>query len=91
MKEGYENILERQRIVEEKMGEIEQQFEYSAEVFEHILVSLGQLSEELEGLKTPVAKITLPTDVWTSPTPSDWEPQARGQALVAETKQTTDS
>ena len=91
MKEGYENILERQCIIEEKIDQLEQQLEYSMEVFEHILVSLGQLSEELEGLKTPASSITLPTDVWTSPVPSDWEPLVPGPELVVETKQATDS
>ena len=46
MKEGYENILERQRIVEEKMGEIVQQFEYSAEVFEHIVPCTSQVNPQ---------------------------------------------
>lgn len=92
MKEGYENILERQSIVEEKIDQLEQRLEYSAEVFEYILESLGRLSEELERLKEPPSLITLPTEVWISPPAScDWEPLVPGPELVVEAKQTTDS
>ena len=91
MKEVYENILELQCIMEEKRDQLEQQIEYSMEVFEHILVSLGQLSEEFEGLKTPASSITLPTEVWATPAPCDWEPLVPGPELVVETKQATDS
>ena len=48
MKEQNESILERQSRVEEKLEEIEQQFESCTEALEHILLSFSSSISEFK-------------------------------------------
>ena len=67
MKEEYENILERQHIVEEKVDQLEQQLELSREALEMILVHLGHMN----GVLTDLLKH--------KDAPPGWEPMVRGK------------
>jgi|TARA_R110002110_G_scaffold8051_1_gene40501 hypothetical protein len=73
MKEKYENLLERQNIVEEKIDELEQDLETSMDALEFILDRLGHMNEAV----TKLVENELPPGISISQIPPGWEPMAR--------------
>lgn len=78
MKED-ESILEHQCRVEEKLEEIEQQFESCTEALEHILLSLNRLNSEIDELK-------FRANISVSEVPCGWEPLVATRIRPVETE-----
>ena len=76
MKENYENLLERHCIIEEKVGQLEEQLEISAEALEKIFMHLKYIDESVEGLRDHVINSQI-TSV--SAPPPGWKPVVRGK------------
>ena len=77
MKEEYENLLERQCVVEEKIDELEQQLELAREGLEAILMHLGHMNEVLiDLLKARDSPQPFPSMSVTQPFPG-WTPTKR--------------
>ena len=84
MKEKYENLLERQNIVEEKIDELEQDLETSMDALEFILDRLGHMNEAV----TRLVENEDPPGVRISRPPIGWKPVARGPLKLKPARKT---
>jgi cell division septum initiation protein DivIVA len=79
MKEKYENLLERQHAVEEKIEQLEQQLEISMEALESILDHLGPINEAITRFTEAESRPKEPFVTSVAMPWPGWEPLPRGK------------
>jgi uncharacterized membrane protein len=79
MREKYENSLERQYAVEEKIEQLEQQLETSMEALESILDHLGSMNEAIARLTEAESRSREPFVTSVAMPWPGWEPMPRSE------------